>query len=216
MTSHSSPDAAAAGFGAAVADAYPVTTADLAHLHARLAATAQRDHLLDVAYRTVDSPIGPLLIAATPAGLVRVAFEREGEDVVLQGLADRISPRVLQSPAQLDGVAHQLDEYFAGRRHRFELPLDWRLSTGFYGDVLHHLATDVGYGRTATYAALAGLAGRPRAVRAVGTACATNPLPVVVPCHRVVRSDGGMGAYRGGSEAKRALLDLEGGATMGG
>jgi methylated-DNA-[protein]-cysteine S-methyltransferase len=106
-------------------------------------------------------------------------------------------------------VARQLDDYFAGRRRRFEVPLDWRLSTGFRSTVLHHLATDVDYGRTASYAALAALAGNPKAVRAVGTACATNPLPVVVPCHRVVRSDGAMGNYAGGVEAKRILLELE-------
>jgi methylated-DNA-[protein]-cysteine S-methyltransferase len=116
---------------------------------------------------------------------------------------------VLRAPGRLDPVARELEDYFAGRRHTFDVPLDWRLSTGFRATVLHHLAADVGYGRTASYAALAALAGNPKAVRAVGTACATNPIPVVVPCHRVVRSDGGMGNYRGGPEAKRALLDLE-------
>jgi methylated-DNA-[protein]-cysteine S-methyltransferase len=188
---------------------YPVDD-DVARLHARLAAAADTHDLLDVAYRTVDSPVGPLLIAATPAGLVRVAFSSEGHDAVLQDLADRISFRLLRAPARLDVVAHQLDEYFSGHRHGFDVPLDWQLSKGFRRTVLGHLAVDVGYGTTASYGALARLCGSPKAVRAVGTACATNPIPVVVPCHRVIRTDGTMGSYRGGPAAKRVLLDLEG------
>ena len=190
-------------------DAFPVEESDVDRLRGRLAAAAAAEGILDVAYRTVDTPVGPLLLAATEQGLVRVAYPNQGHDAVLQALADRISPRVLHAPARLDPVARQLDDYFAGRRRRFDVPLDWRLSTGFRSTVLHHLATDVDYGRTASYAALAALAGNPRAVRAVGTACATNPLPVVVPCHRVVRSDGAIGNYAGGVEAKRTLLDLE-------
>jgi methylated-DNA-[protein]-cysteine S-methyltransferase len=190
-------------------DAFPVEESDVDLLRGRLAAAAEAEGILDVAYRTVDTPVGPLLLAATEQGLVRVAYPNQGHDAVLQALADRISPRVLYAPARLDPVARQLDDYFAGRRRRFDVPLDWRLSTGFRSTVLHHLATDVDYGRTASYAALAALAGNPRAVRAVGTACATNPLPVVVPCHRVVRSDGAIGNYAGGVEAKRTLLDLE-------
>jgi methylated-DNA-[protein]-cysteine S-methyltransferase len=190
-------------------EAFPVAPSEVDRLRARLVAAAQAEGMLDVAYRTVDTPVGPLLLAATDLGLVRVAFAGEGHDAVLQSLADRISPRVLRAPARLDPVARELEDYFAGRRRAFDVPLDWRLSTGFRATVLHHLAADVGYGRTASYAALAALAGNPKAVRAVGTACATNPIPVVVPCHRVVRSDGGMGNYRGGPEAKRALLDLE-------
>jgi len=190
-------------------DAFPVGESDVDLLRGRLAAAAEAEGILDVAYRTVDTPVGPLLLAATEQGLVRVAYPNQGHDAVLQALADRISPRVLHAPARLDPVARQLDDYFAGRRRRFDVPLDWRLSTGFRSTVLHHLATDVDYGRTASYAALAALAGNPRAVRAVGTACATNPLPVVVPCHRVVRSDGAIGNYAGGVEAKRTLLDLE-------
>jgi methylated-DNA-[protein]-cysteine S-methyltransferase len=190
-------------------DAFPVEESDVDRLRARLAAAAEAEGILDVAYRTVDTPVGPLLLAATEQGLVRVAYPNQGHDAVLQALADRISPRVLHAPARLDPVVRQLDDYFAGRRRRFDVPLDWRLSTGFRSTVLHHLATDVDYGRTASYAALAALAGNPRAVRAVGSACATNPLPVVVPCHRVVRSDGAIGNYAGGVEAKRTLLDLE-------
>ncbi|MGH3583402.1 MAG: methylated-DNA--[protein]-cysteine S-methyltransferase [Mycobacterium sp.] len=181
---------------------------DLAALQARLAADADRDGVLDIAYRVVDSPVGSLLIAATDQGLLRVAFAGEGHDAVLQQLADKVSPRILLAPERLDAAAHALDEYFAGTRRHFDLPLDWRLSAGFRNTVLRHLP-DIGYGHTASYAAVAALAGNPKAVRAVGTACATNPLPVVVPCHRVVRSDGTMGGYLGGAEAKRLLLDLE-------
>ena len=190
-------------------DAFPVEGSDVDRLRARLAAAAEAEGILDIAYRTVDTPVGPLLLAATEQGLVRVAYPNQGHDAVLQALADRVSPRVLHAPGRLDPVARQLEDYFAGRRQRFDVPLDWRLSTGFRSTVLHHLAIDVDYGHTASYAALAALAGNPKAVRAVGTACATNPLPVVVPCHRVVRSDGAIGNYAGGVEAKRTLLELE-------
>ena len=184
------------------------TVHDLDALHARLAAAAQHEGVLDIAYRFVDSPVGALLVAATELGLVRVAYAGEGHDTVLQSLADKISPRILLAPGRLDTVARQLDEYFAGKRQEFSVPLDWRLSAGFRNTVLRHLP-EIGYGHTASYAAVARLAGNPNAVRAVGSACATNPLPVVVPCHRVVRSDGAMGGYLGGPEAKRLLLSLE-------
>ncbi len=180
----------------------------MAGLHSRLAAAAGRDGVLDIAYRTVDSPVGPLLLAATDQGLIRVAYAREDHDAVLQQLADKVSPRILLAPARLDAVARELDEYFGRARRTFDVPLDWRLAAGFRAAVLHHLP-EIGYGRTASYADVAALAGSPKAVRAVGTACAKNPLPVVVPCHRVVRSDGAMGGYLGGPEAKRLLLDLE-------
>ena len=181
------------------------------HLHQlrdRLATTAQSEGILDIAYRTVDSPVGTLLLAATHLGLVRVAYAREDHDTVLQSLSDRISPRILNAPARLDTIARELEEYFAGRRRAFDVPLDWRLSAGFRSNVLRRLP-DIGYGQTATYAAVAQLAGNPKAIRAAATACATNPLPVVIPCHRVVRSDGSTGAYLGGAEAKRLLLTLE-------
>jgi methylated-DNA-[protein]-cysteine S-methyltransferase len=181
---------------------------DLRLLHERLAATAEAEGLLDVAYRTIDTPVGSLLLAATNVGLVRVAYDNEDHDAVLQALADQISPRILHAPARLDDTARELEEYFAKRRHTFDIALDWRLSKGFRSTVLHALP-GIGYGHTASYAAVAQLAGNPRAVRAVGSACATNPLPVVVPCHRVVRSDGAMGGYLGGVEAKRMLLGLE-------
>ena len=192
----------------ALTRAFPDNPAQLSHLRERLAAAAQQDGVLDVAYRLIDSPVGPLLLASTEQGLVRVAYASEDHDAVLQALADKVSPRILQAPARLDVAARELDEYFGGRRRAFDLPLDWRLSAGFRRAVLGHLA-DIGYGHTASYAAVARLAGNPKAVRAVGTACATNPMPVVVPCHRVVRSDGSLGGYLGGADAKRTLLTLE-------
>lgn len=191
-----------------LAAAYPVSPDDLAALHERLAAASERDGLLDIAYRILDSPVGPLLLAATDRGLVRVAYASEGHDAVLQGLSDRISPRVLSAPSRLDIVARELEEYFGGRRQTFDVALDWRLSSGFRNTVLHQL-TGIHYGRTASYGAVAALAGSPKAFRAVGSACATNPLPVIVPCHRVIRSDGAIGDYVGGIAAKRTLLDLE-------
>jgi methylated-DNA-[protein]-cysteine S-methyltransferase len=181
----------------------------LARLHHKLEQRATEAGLLDVAFRTLDSPVGPLLLAATPLGLVRIAYQQEGHDAVLQALAGRISPRILAAPRRLDDVARQLDEYFAGRRTAFDVALDRRLSAGFRRTVLDHLAA-ISYGRTESYAQVAVATGHPRAVRAVGTACATNPLPVVVPCHRVLRSDGSLGGYLGGLEVKRALLELEG------
>ncbi len=181
---------------------------DARRLHDRLAAAAESEGLLDVAYRTIDTPVGSLLLAATSVGLVRVAYASEDHDAVLQSLADQVSPRILHSPARLDEAARELDEYFTGRRHTFDITLDWSLSKGFRSTVLHALP-GIGYGHTASYAAVARLAGNPKAVRAVGSACATNPLPVVVPCHRVVRSDGAVGGYLGGVEAKRTLLGLE-------
>jgi len=181
-------------------------------LHARLVAAADGAGILDVAYRTVDSPLGTLLLAATDEGLVRVAYDRESHERVLAQLADRVSPRILLAPARLEEAATQIEEYLAGRRTRFDLPLDLRLSHGFRRTVLSHL-TEIDYGRTASYAAVAAVTGHPRAVRAVGTACATNPLPLLVPCHRVIRSDGSAGAYVGGAEAKLALLRLESAAA---
>ncbi len=186
----------------------PSDSAALARLHERLAEAAAEQELLDVAYRQVDSPVGRLLLAATPRGLVRIAFSGEDHDQVLSTLAARLSPRVLHAPARLDAVARQLEEYFAGRRTRFEVDVDLALSRGFRRTVLEHLRT-IGYGHTESYAQVAGLVGSPRAVRAVGSACATNPLPIVVPCHRVLRSDGGLGGYLGGVPAKELLLDLE-------
>jgi methylated-DNA-[protein]-cysteine S-methyltransferase len=138
-----------------------------------------------------------------------VAFANEDRDAVLQVLSQRVSPRMLEAPMRLDPIAREIDEYFTGRRRGFDVALDWSLAQGFRRTVLEHLNADISYGTTASYAALARLSGSPNAVRAVGTACATNPIPIVVPCHRVIRSDGALGAYRGGPTAKRVLLDLE-------
>lgn len=186
----------------------PVPEAVLRGLHRRLENGAAEAGLLDVAYTTVSTPVGVLLLAATEEGLVRVAYAREDHEAVLQDLARRISPRVLRAPARLAPAVRQLEEYFAGTRTRFDLPLDRSLSHGFRRLVQEHLP-EIGYGRTESYGAVARSIGRPQAVRAVGTACATNPLPVVVPCHRVLRGDGGLGGYVGGVQAKTALLELE-------
>jgi len=180
-------------------------------LHQRLVDAANAAGLLDVAYRTVDTPVGTLLLAATQKGLVRVAYASQDHDLVLEHLARDVSPRVLRAPARLDAVAREIEEYFAGRRRTFDVPLDLRLAHGFRRTVLSHLP-EIGYGTTASYAAVAKASGHPKAVRAVGSACANNPLPVVVPCHRVVRSDGTIGQYVGGVEAKETLLTLEGAA----
>jgi len=191
-----------------VVPAPPISSGDLAWLRERLILDADSAGLLDVAYRTLDTPVGALLLAATTEGLVRVAYLTDGPDDILADLAERVSPRILEAPHRLDAAATQLDEYFRGRRVTFDLALDLRLTTGFRRDVIAHLP-DIEYGHTASYAQVAASAGSPRAVRAVGSACAKNPLPVVVPCHRVVRSDGSIGQYVGGIAAKRILLDLE-------
>lgn len=177
-------------------------------LHRRLEQNAGTDGLLDIAYTTIDSPLGSLLLAATEAGLLRVAFAREDHDLVLETLSARVSPRILHAPKRLDAAAFELDEYFAGSRRAFDLRLDLSLSGGFRRVVQGHLP-DIAYGTTESYKQVAELVGNPKAVRAVGTACATNPLPVVVPCHRVLRTDGTLGGYIGGLEAKTALLALE-------
>jgi methylated-DNA-[protein]-cysteine S-methyltransferase len=186
----------------------PIDEEANARLHERLVAAAQRDGVLDVAYRTIATPVGELLLAGTGRGLVRIAYPSQGHETVLASLAQTVSPRILHAPRQLDQASRQLDEYFAGQRTAFDLPLDLRLATGFRRTVLAHLPV-IPYGHTESYAQVAAAAGSPKAVRAVGTACAKNPLPVVVPCHRVVKSDGTMGRYAGGEDAKRTLLTLE-------
>ena len=174
-------------------------------------ARAGRDDLVDVGWVVTDSPVGPLTLAATPEGLVRVGFGTE--EGVLEDLAAAVSPRVVRLPARLDDLRRQLDEYFAGRRHRFEVPLDRRLSHGYRREVLEALS-DVPYGETVSYKDLAVRTGNPGASRAVGTAMATNPLPIVVPCHRVLRSGGALGGYGGGIETKVWLLRLEGALAL--
>jgi methylated-DNA-[protein]-cysteine S-methyltransferase len=179
-----------------------------------LSAAAQAAGLLDVAYATLDSPVGRLLVAATETGVVRVAYlDGDGDPApVLAQLAARVSPRVLAAPRRLDRARRELDEYFTGRRTRFELPQDWRLIRGFAREVLS-ATYRVPYGSVASYREVATAAGSPRAVRAAGTALGRNPLPIVVPCHRIVHSGGGLGGYTGGLERKRALLGIESGAS---
>jgi methylated-DNA-[protein]-cysteine S-methyltransferase len=186
-------------------------TETLERLHRKLELSAEAAELLDVAYTTVDSPVGTLLLAATPRGVVRVAYDTEDHDQVLGTIASKLSPRVLRAPKRLDAVARELDEYFGGRRQAFDLPLDQSLAKGFRLLVQQHLP-EIGYGQTRSYREVAELVGNPRAVRAVASACATNPLPVIVPCHRVVKSDGTTGEYVGGAAAKTILLGLEEGA----
>jgi methylated-DNA-[protein]-cysteine S-methyltransferase len=173
------------------------------------AARAAEEGLADIAYATAESPLGPLLLATTSRGLVRIGFPTQDLDEMLQDLADRISPRVVEAPARLDEVRRELEEYFESERKDFDLPLDWRLSRGFRSKVLHNIAR-IPYGETATYAEMAARAGSPTAFRAAGSACGSNPIPLVVPCHRVVATGGGLGGYGGGVEVKEYLLRLEG------
>jgi methylated-DNA-[protein]-cysteine S-methyltransferase len=189
---------------------WPATLAeDEARASAGFSERALRDGLVDVGVGAVDSPIGRLLVAASPRGLVRVAFPEEGEDAFLEELASRISPRVLEAPSRLEDVRRQLDEYFEGHRRRFEVPVDWQLTRGFVRRVLRATAR-IPYGRVSTYRDVAGRAGNDRAMRAAGNALAANPIPIVVPCHRVIRTGGGLGGYGGRIERKRFLLELEG------
>jgi methylated-DNA-[protein]-cysteine S-methyltransferase len=174
-----------------------------------LAEVAAGAGLLDVAYATLDSPVGRLLAAATNRGLVRLAYVEDEEEQVLEQLAARVSPRVLSAPRRLDEARRELDQYFEGRRTGFELPLDWQLTGGFGRRVLQATAR-IPYAAVSTYKQVAADAGSARASRAAGNALGSNPLPIVVPCHRVLHSGGGLGGYTGGLERKRALLTVEG------
>ena len=170
--------------------------------------------LLDVAYATLDSPLGKLLLARTPRGLVRLAYpDSAEEDALLQDLAAQLSPRILAAPRQLDEPRRELDEYFSHKRRRFELPVDWTLTRGFGRRVLRATAR-IPYGSASTYKDVAAKAGSPRASRAAGNALGANPLPIIVPCHRVLHSTGGLGGYTGGLERKRALLEIEAAQTV--
>ena len=179
----------------------------------RLAEQAASDGLLDVAYTTIDSPVGPVLVAATQRGLVRISFcsHYDPDDVLLE-LSNKVSPRVVEAPSYFDAVRRELDEYFQGRRTSFGLPLDWRLTGGFGRRVLKHTAR-IPYGKVSTYKEMASAAGSPRGARAAGNALGSNPIPIVVPCHRVLHSGGGLGGYGGGLDNKVLLLKLEG--TLG-
>jgi methylated-DNA-[protein]-cysteine S-methyltransferase len=175
----------------------------------RLMARAAEDGLLDVAYTSTDSPFGPLLLAKTRKGLVRVGLPNQDQDELLVDLAERVSPRVLEAPAELDEARRELDFYFEGKLDHFDLPLDWQLSGGFRQRVLKAI-NRIPYGQTRSYTEMARKAGNERAVRAAGTACGSNPIPLVVPCHRVLRTGGALGGYGGGLPMKQALLELEG------
>jgi methylated-DNA-[protein]-cysteine S-methyltransferase len=165
--------------------------------------------ILDVAYATTDSPLGPLLLASTEQGLVRVAYlDFADRETVLQSLADRVSPRMLEAPRRLDGPRRELDDYFGGRRRTFDLPLDRRLMSDFMRRVLSATSA-IPFGSVSTYGAVAREAGSPRGSRAAGNALGSNPMPIVIPCHRVLHADGGIGGYTGGLERKRTLLALE-------
>ena len=174
----------------------------------RLTERAEKEGLVDVAYAQVDSPLGPLTVAATSRGLVRLAYPDRPLDEVLGLLAEAVSPRVLEAPARLDPIRRELDEYFQGRRRRFETRIDWALTAGFFRRVLQATAR-IGYGQVRTYTEVAERAGNAKAVRAAGNGLGSNPIPVVVPCHRVVRTGGGLGGYTGGLERKQFLLGLE-------
>lgn len=175
----------------------------------RLAERAAAESLLDVAYTTTDSPFGRLLLATTPRGLVRVGLPNQDPDAALEELASKISPRVMEAPTQLDDARRQLDLYFEGKSHDFDLPLDWQLTGGFRERVQRSIVR-IPYGETRSYTEMAAAAGNERAVRAAGTACGSNPIPIVVPCHRVLRSNGALGGYGGGLLMKQALLEFEG------
>lgn len=186
-------------------------TVDAAALAARVAALAAEEGVADIAYAQVDTPAGRLVAARTEHGLVRLAYEdfNGGLDAVLEALAARISPRIVEAPARLDDARRELDEYFAGRRRSFDLPIDWTLTTPFARRVLQATA-GIPFGQTSTYASIAAAAGSPRGARPTGNALGANPVPIVVPCHRVLASGGGLGGYTGGLSRKELLLGIEG------
>jgi len=195
-------------------DAAEVNSGGGEALGQRFIRRAEEEGLLDVAYTEFDSPVGRLLLAATPRGLVRITFPVETPETVLEQLAESVSPRILESPAKLDDVRRELDRYFEGELHDFDVPLDWQLTRGFYRKVLRATAR-IPYGQTRSYSEMAKRAGSPRAVRATGSALGSNPLPIVVPCHRVLRSGGALGGYGGGLDVKQTLLELEGALAEG-
>jgi methylated-DNA-[protein]-cysteine S-methyltransferase len=174
----------------------------------RLLQRAEGEGLVDISYGEMDSPLGPLLLAVTDAGLVTLSYTDYAPDILDQ-LARRVSPRIVRRPARTDTVRRQVDEYFSRRRRDFDLPLDWLLIRGFGREVLRATVA-IPYGQVSTYAHVAAEAGNPRASRAAGNALGNNPIPIVIPCHRVLRTGGGLGGYTSGIERKQLLLDLEG------
>jgi methylated-DNA-[protein]-cysteine S-methyltransferase len=182
---------------------------DVAGLQDALRRRAGEERLIDVAYATADSPLGPLTVMVTPRGLVRLSYAGEPLDEQMAEVAERISPRIFAAPERTDEVRRQLDDYFAGRRPSFDVPIDWRLVRGFAASVLRATAR-IPFGSVSSYRSIAADAGSPNAYRAAGNALGSNPIPIVVPCHRVLHSGGGLGGYTGGLERKRYLLQLEG------
>jgi methylated-DNA-[protein]-cysteine S-methyltransferase len=187
---------------------------DHARLMAGLRARAEEESLLDVAYAPMDSPLGRLLVFVTPRGVLKIGYEDEPVDAALEEVAERVSPRVLEAPERTDAVRRELDAYFAGMRRRFDVRVDWSLVRGFAGGVLRATA-QVPYGSVTTYGEVAAAAGSPRAAQAAGNALHFNPIPIVVPCHRVLPADHRLGGYAGGPERKRFLLALEGASVRG-
>lgn len=175
-----------------------------------VAAAADRAGLVEVAYAMVDSPLGPLLAAGTSRGLLMLSYAAEDVDAPLARVAERVSPRILEHPARLDPVRRELDQYFEGGRRAFDLPIDWSLITGYARAVLQATIA-IPYGGASTYGEVSAAAGNPRGARATGNALGSNPIPIVIPCHRVVRAGGAIGGYTGGLERKRFLLALEAG-----
>ena len=182
---------------------------DRAALAAGLAERAETARVLDVAYAELDSPIGELIVFVTPRGLLRVKYADEPIESVLADVAARVSPRILRAPFRTDAVRRELDGYFSLRRRRFDLPIDWSLVRGFAGGVLRQTAR-IPFGDVRSYGQVAAGAGSPRAARAAGNALGSNPIPIVVPCHRVLHANGSLGGYSGGLDRKRYLLALEG------
>jgi methylated-DNA-[protein]-cysteine S-methyltransferase len=187
----------------------PTVDVDPAAVTAALAARADADGLLDIAWDTLDSPLGELAVFLTPRGLVRLSYGNEPMSDTLDELSSRVSPRILRSARRTDRTRRELDAYFEGRLRRFETPVDWSLTRGFARGVLAATAR-IPFGETASYGEVAAEAGSPRAARAAGNALSSNPIPIVVPCHRIIHAGGGIGGYTGGLERKRFLLRVEG------
>lgn len=187
-----------------------------AELVVRTAARAAEEGLAEVAYATVDSPAGRLVVVATPRGLARIAYElpNGGLDRILDQVAERLSPRIVRAPARLDGVRRELDEYFEGQRADFDVALDWTLVSGDFARRVLQVTARIPFGATSSYRDVARQAGSPRAFRAAGNALGANPIPIIVPCHRVLASGGGLGGYTGGVNVKRLLLSIEGRSSV--
>jgi methylated-DNA-[protein]-cysteine S-methyltransferase len=175
----------------------------------RVAERAAAENVADVVYTPAESPFGELLLAATKRGIVRLAFPEEDVDSVLERISRRLSPRIVEAPGRLDRARRELDEYFAGRRRGFDVEIDWSLVGGPFGRKVLRVASEIPYGGVLSYREVASDAGSPRGSRAAGNALGSNPVPIIVPCHRVLHTTGGLGGYTGGLERKRLLLGIE-------